>query len=63
MKNKLREKTNHTPNEQAETEKKRAIELHAYHLWLADGAGHGNALQYWLRAEGELESRHPAHPQ
>jgi len=33
------------------------IELRAYHIWLANGGGHGNDLQHWLQAEMELVTR------
>jgi hypothetical protein len=39
------------PNDVALRER---IEKQAYHLWLTSGGGHGEHLNHWLQAEGEV---------
>jgi len=38
----------------AEVALREQIEKRAYHLWLANGGGHGEALRHWLQAESEV---------
>jgi hypothetical protein len=45
-----------------ELERRHHIRMRAHEIWVERGCPEGRDVEFWLTAEGELESRHERHP-